>query len=324
MKKLLVAIFLLASSSVISQNEVTINVGDTLYYAGRQKLIKKKTNSFAIYRGQNKDGKRIDFFEFDRKENNAWLFSKTTSSSIKSIKKNGKEINYHKNGEKKSQGAYIDGKKTGLWSFYFKKGTIKMTRVYTQKGKLTVSKIVDAWDFDGNKTVTNGTGLFYQYDFNDESYIQKGMLKDSKRIGVWEGTKEFGKYYTENYKNGVLTKGTSWDKNGKEYKYKELNVKASYGNRKLALRKFITKNLDISVPKEGTDIAEKRKYYILFKIGKDGTISDVKILGGTKESLYVNGEVRRVFKLMKPWKPGKQRGQLIATKFTLPLTVQYH
>lgn len=320
-KRFIPAVFLLMSVIGLSQNKLNINVGDTLYYIGNQ-LIMKPSMNFAIYKGQNKEGKHLDFYGTSKKNGNVWLTSKVITKTIKKLKKHGKQINFYENGNKRSEGNYIDGAKRGLWKSYFKKGTLKITREYVGKGKFTVNRIIDAWDFDGNQTVKDGTGFFYKYAFGDDSFIQKGMLENSRKTGKWEGTMPYGKYYEETYKKGILKKGVSWDINGKKFKYKELDSRASYVGGQSSLAAFIKRNVNIN-PLNINNIKSHR-YYILLNIGGDGKLTELKIkkARGEAEERVVK-ELQRVFAKMRPWKPGKLRGQNISSRFTLPLIVQY-
>lgn len=63
------------------------------------------------------------------------------------------------------------------------------------------------------------------------------------------------------------------------------------------------------------------KVYIQFTIGKDGNLSDFKIV---KSSNYESAdqEAMRVIKAMPAWKPGQQRGQAVAVRYCLPVTFQ--
>jgi TonB family protein len=54
-----------------------------------------------------------------------------------------------------------------------------------------------------------------------------------------------------------------------------------------------------------------------FVVMKDGSISDVQIVRGVDPLL--DAEAVRVLKLMPDWKPGKQRGQNVNVRFTLPV-----
>ena len=54
-----------------------------------------------------------------------------------------------------------------------------------------------------------------------------------------------------------------------------------------------------------------------FVVMTDGTISDVQIVRGVDPSL--DAEAMRVLRLMPEWKPGKQRGQNVNVRFTIPI-----
>ncbi|MDD3332372.1 MAG: TonB family protein [Proteiniphilum sp.] len=54
-----------------------------------------------------------------------------------------------------------------------------------------------------------------------------------------------------------------------------------------------------------------------FVVMKDGSISDLQIVRGVDPLL--DAEALRVLKLMPDWKPGKQRGQAVNVRFTLPV-----
>jgi protein TonB len=57
--------------------------------------------------------------------------------------------------------------------------------------------------------------------------------------------------------------------------------------------------------------------YIEFTCGKDGSIRDVTVARGVIQVL--DDEAVRVVKLMPKWLPGRQRGQAVTTRFTIPI-----
>lgn len=59
------------------------------------------------------------------------------------------------------------------------------------------------------------------------------------------------------------------------------------------------------------------KVFVQFVVWKDGSIRKVKIVKGVHKTL--DNEALRVVKSMPKWKPGKQRGKRVNTKFTLPI-----
>ena len=55
-----------------------------------------------------------------------------------------------------------------------------------------------------------------------------------------------------------------------------------------------------------------------FIVNKDGSISDVTVVRSVDPSL--DKEAIRLIKSMPKWQPGEQRGKLVRTKFTLPIS----
>jgi periplasmic protein TonB len=88
----------------------------------------------------------------------------------------------------------------------------------------------------------------------------------------------------------------------------------TYPGGMAALRKFLEKNLqnpeDIE---EGQTVGVKIK----FVVGYDGTLKSFETVedGGTA----FNNEVIRVLKKMKPWNPGKTKGENVSVYYTIPV-----
>lgn len=53
-------------------------------------------------------------------------------------------------------------------------------------------------------------------------------------------------------------------------------------------------------------------------IGKDGNLSNIKVLSSVSPSL--DAEAVRVVSGMPKWEAGKQRGENVAVEYTLPIT----
>lgn len=62
------------------------------------------------------------------------------------------------------------------------------------------------------------------------------------------------------------------------------------------------------------------RVYLTFVIEKDGSLTDIKILKGVSEGL--DQEAIRVLKAAPAWNPGKQRGQPVRVKMTIPINFQ--
>ena len=79
--------------------------------------------------------------------------------------------------------------------------------------------------------------------------------------------------------------------------------------------KFLAKN--IKYPAAAQQAKIEGRVIVQFVVGKDGSISDVKIARGVSPDL--DAEAMRVVSLMPKWNPGKQRGQAVSVKYTMPI-----
>src|SRR5690554_2918904 len=82
-----------------------------------------------------------------------------------------------------------------------------------------------------------------------------------------------------------------------------------------AMMKFISDT--IRYPVEAQQKGIQGRVICNFVVMKDGSISDLQVVRGVDPLL--DAEALRVLKLMPDWKPGKQRGQAVNVRFTLPV-----
>ena len=85
------------------------------------------------------------------------------------------------------------------------------------------------------------------------------------------------------------------------------------GERKLL--EFLENNL--VYPQGAIDAGVEGKVFVEFYIEKDGTVCDAKVLQGI--GYGCDEEALRVVGLMPKWVPGKQRGQGVRVRYTLPV-----
>lgn len=83
----------------------------------------------------------------------------------------------------------------------------------------------------------------------------------------------------------------------------------------VAMMNFISEN--IRYPKEAHTKGIQGRVITNFVVMKDGSISDVQVIRGVDPLL--DAEAIRVLESMPAWKPGKQRGQPVNVRFTLPV-----
>lgn len=87
------------------------------------------------------------------------------------------------------------------------------------------------------------------------------------------------------------------------------------GGGEAALLQWIAKNTEY--PEIAKENQIQGRVFVGFVIGKDGSVSDVKILRGVDP--YLDKEAKRVVEAMPNWKPGKQRGKPVKVSFQVPI-----
>ena len=83
-----------------------------------------------------------------------------------------------------------------------------------------------------------------------------------------------------------------------------------------ALMKHLSK--EIKYPKEAQDKGTQGRVIVQFVVRKDGSITDAKVMKPVDPLL--DAEALRVVSEMPNWTPGKQRGEAVNVRFTLPVT----
>ncbi len=87
------------------------------------------------------------------------------------------------------------------------------------------------------------------------------------------------------------------------------------GGRELFF-KYLYKNLIL----KNIDKLDYSLINISFVIERDGSLSDIQILNQSNENLKT--EIINILKAMPPWIPGRQRGEIVRVKYSLPLRLE--
>lgn len=82
-----------------------------------------------------------------------------------------------------------------------------------------------------------------------------------------------------------------------------------------ALNKFLNKNM--RYPPTARRMGVDGKVFVQFVVDKEGKISDVQVIKGL--SADCDKEAVRVIQMMPNWKPGKQNGRAVKSRFVLPV-----
>lgn len=88
-----------------------------------------------------------------------------------------------------------------------------------------------------------------------------------------------------------------------------------YPGGQAALFEFISKN--VKYPEDAVKKKVEGKVFVTFVVDTDGKITDVSLMRKVFPSL--DAEAVRVISAMPNWIPGKQKGQVVRVKYTVPI-----
>lgn len=84
------------------------------------------------------------------------------------------------------------------------------------------------------------------------------------------------------------------------------------------LRKYIANNVEY--PEEAQKNNIEGKVFVSFIVAKDGNVKDANIERGVAPS--IDKEALRVINSLPKWTPGRQKGEVVNVKFTVPINFQ--
>lgn len=230
---------------------------------------------------------------------------------------------FYPNQVTESEGTYDEGSRIGIWRYFYKKGSLKEQRQYEllrnrrkdwshEKYRLDVYQ-----DSTGNVLVKEGNGTYVLYHPNG-NVAEKGNYVNGEKAGNWLGNYLNGQHwYEENYKNGVLSKGVSYDSLGRNYVYTQLKQNAEFAGGDQAFYSFLNKNMRYPVEAQRPKI--QGRVFMSFAIEANGNISNIKVLKSPNHLLSAEA-IRVIGEMNGKWTPGKLRGQFEKTTYNIPLT----
>jgi periplasmic protein TonB len=91
---------------------------------------------------------------------------------------------------------------------------------------------------------------------------------------------------------------------------------ASYPEGTQAMMAFINQN--ITYPESAREQKLQGRVFVRFVINKNGSICDIKVMKGVSAEL--NKESINVIKKMPNWIPGKNNGEAVRSRATIPIS----
>lgn len=312
-----ITVFLLFFASFLTAQ----NASDRTIYLDSS-FVTTTENNHVYYRIISDYAKTQPTYKITDYYKSGQMRSEGYSTSKESMVETGIQTEYYKNGVKKSEQNYEESEPEGLFKVWYDNGNPKLEGEYIVIGidkkdqkkikNETKLKIDQFWNPDKQQTVKDGNG--YCSDVSEEG-CDEGMIKDGYKDGVWMGS-EFGfKYtYVEQYADNKLVSGTSTKEGGEHYDYTIVEDKPEYPGGINEFYRYVAKNF--KAPEER---GLNGKVVISFVVEKDGKAKQSKIIRSMGPQ--VDAEAIRIVDNCKPWKPGKKRGILVRTLYSLPINI---
>ncbi|MDD4777095.1 MAG: M56 family metallopeptidase [Fermentimonas sp.] len=152
------------------------------------------------------------------------------------------------------------------------------------------------------------------FRLSSEDDIQSDLLTDDDRKKMAEGQK-----VEEVIISTTAKSSDQKDKSELNEVFVVVEEQPEFPGGTDAMMKFLADN--IVYPADAKVKGIQGRVICNFVVTKDGTIADVSVVRGVEPQL--DAEAVRVLESMPNWKPGKQRGQAVNVRYTLPITFKY-
>lgn len=137
----------------------------------------------------------------------------------------GEWLTFYPDGSLSSKGSYKKGIRTGHWQFWYPGNKQFQEADYLNQDEF---KIMNAWDFNGKQTLSNGSGTLYHYDVEGK-VLEVSQVKDGKQTGTWTTFYPNGNKSEEGeFKGNLQYITTTWNPHGKQVITNGSGTYASY------------------------------------------------------------------------------------------------
>ena len=163
-------------------------------------------------------------------------------------------------------------------------------------------------------------------NLNKESLKRRIIMMNQKRSNRWMMLKALLVIPVATLAVSVFANGTNASETPKEpHPQKTTQTKIhdaveempEFNGGQLAMMEFLMNNM--KYPQAAVKAKQQGKAVVGFVVRKDGTVSDVHITKSAGHAV-LDEEAIRVVKAMPTWKPGKQKGEPVNVKYSVPIT----
>jgi TonB family protein len=298
-------------------------------YAQRQNVYYFKDDGRPAYRDS------ADFIRVVREPDSGSVFFKlmeyypngkpkrlSLTSTISPLTLEGSCVSYYKNGQKKEILNYKKGAFRNEQYYYYPNGKLAEVRNYPDSLNRDAPifgpryLITTFNDTTGTELVVNGNGVYKTQNSITKTDVE-GKIKNGYKEGNWKITiNKDSIHLNELYKQGRLITGTANFKNGDSTNYNEREKLPQFIGGTSAFNNFLARHL--RYPSEAYNYRIQGRVNVTFVVERDGSLSDIKIVGPSPDQ-SLGAEAIRVVKQSPKWLPGMQYGRAVRVKYTVPI-----
>ncbi len=163
-------------------------------------------------------------------------------------------------------------------------------------------------------------------NLNKESLKRRIIMMNQKRSNRWMMLKALLVIPVATLAVSVFANGTNASETPKEPHpqtttqtkiHDAVEEMPEFNGGQLAMMEFLMNNM--KYPQAAVKAKQQGKAVVGFVVRKDGTVSDVHITQSAGHAV-LDEEAIRVVKAMPAWKPGKQKGEPVNVKYSVPIT----
>ncbi len=163
-------------------------------------------------------------------------------------------------------------------------------------------------------------------NLNKESLKRRIIMMNQKRSNRWMMLKALLVIPVATLAVSVFANGTNASETPKEPHpqtttqtkiHDAVEEMPEFNGGQLAMMEFLMNNM--KYPQAAVKAKQQGRAVVGFVVRKDGTVSDVHITKSAGHAV-LDEEAIRVVKAMPAWKPGKQKGEPVNVKYSVPIT----
>ena len=229
---------------------------------------------------------------------------------------------YHPNKVLKSTGAYVNGKKEGVWLEYGEEGRLRDSANYVA-GRLKGMRL--QWYPDGmlsDSAQFDGAGNGVELSWHEDGHISAAgyWTSDTTKKGRWKYYHPNGKLMaTEDYVDGKEIACNCFDDGGRQLDSIDcIGTEAEFPGGISQWMHFVERNLKSDVPVNKGAPVGQYTIMVRFVVNTDGLIEQIKYL--THFGYGMEEEVERMLKRSPRWAPARQHGRKVKAYRIQPVT----